>query len=122
MFDRLYELGVKLKAQKCDLLRKEVRYLGHAVSAEGICTDPEKISNVGSWKRPVNHREMLQSQNFSGYYWRFIEAYASIAALLYWLISEDPSKRHRNRKCPVAKELPFRWNDEAENSCSAWLC
>ncbi|RXN22438.1 Transposon Ty3-G Gag-Pol poly [Labeo rohita] len=42
-FDRLREHGLKLKPSKCQLVRKEVQYLGHLVSAEGTRTDPEKF-------------------------------------------------------------------------------
>ncbi|KAL7829362.1 hypothetical protein AOLI_G00302470 [Acnodon oligacanthus] len=45
-FSRLHEHGIKLKPQKCQLLRKEVKYLGHVVLADGIMTDPGKISKV----------------------------------------------------------------------------
>ncbi len=31
-----------------------MQYLGHLVSAEGIRTDPEKISKVKNWERPTN--------------------------------------------------------------------
>ncbi|KAL0204551.1 hypothetical protein M9458_002569, partial [Cirrhinus mrigala] len=53
-FDRLREHGLKLKPSKCQLVRKEVQYLGHLVSVEGIRTGPEKISKVKDWERPTN--------------------------------------------------------------------
>jgi hypothetical protein len=40
VFERLREAHLKLKPDKCHLLQKEVRYLGHSVSPEGISTDP----------------------------------------------------------------------------------
>ena len=39
---RLKEAGLKLKPSKCNLLRKEVKYLGHVISEEGISTGPDK--------------------------------------------------------------------------------
>ncbi|KAL6470581.1 hypothetical protein MHYP_G00217000 [Metynnis hypsauchen] len=87
VFARLKKYGLKLKPQKCHLMRREVRYLGHVVSSEGIKTDPDKISKVAEWKTPKNRRELLQFLGFAGYYRRFIEGYASIAAPLYRLTS-----------------------------------
>lgn len=42
VFRRLQTNNLKLKAFKCEFLRREVIYLGHVVSGEGIRTDTEK--------------------------------------------------------------------------------
>ena len=42
VFSCLRQHGLKLKPSKCNLLQKEVKYLGHVVSAQGIATDPDK--------------------------------------------------------------------------------
>lgn len=42
VFDPVQEHGLKMKPSKCQLMRKEVQYLGHFVSAETVQTDPEK--------------------------------------------------------------------------------
>jgi hypothetical protein len=41
VFERFREGRLKLNPRKCQLLQKEVKYLGHIVSPEGISTDPE---------------------------------------------------------------------------------
>ena len=46
VFRRLRQHGLKLKPRKCDFFRKEVHYLGHIVSENGISTDPEKVNAV----------------------------------------------------------------------------
>jgi len=43
VFLRLREGHLKLNPEKCQLFRKEVRYLGHIVSSSGVTTDPEKL-------------------------------------------------------------------------------
>ena len=52
VFTRLRAAGLKLSPKKCELFRKEVRFLGHVVSAEGIRTDPQKTETVLSWPIP----------------------------------------------------------------------
>ena len=42
VFTRLREHGLRVNSNKCQFFRKEVKYLGHVVSAEGVATDPEK--------------------------------------------------------------------------------
>lgn len=43
-FLRLQEHGLKLQPAKCRLFRREVRYLGHVVSGQGVATNAEKTS------------------------------------------------------------------------------
>ena len=49
---RLTKAGLKLKPSKCNLLQKEVVFLGHVVSASGIKPDPSKIEVVANWPVP----------------------------------------------------------------------
>ena len=46
VFTRLAEYGLKLEARKCVFFATEVKYLGHRVSAEGVATDPDKVTAV----------------------------------------------------------------------------
>jgi len=46
VLQRLREAHLKLNPEKSQLFRKEVRYLGHIVSPEGVTTDPEKVEAV----------------------------------------------------------------------------
>jgi hypothetical protein len=42
VFQQFREAHLKLNLEKCQLIQKEVRYLGHIVSPEGITTGPEE--------------------------------------------------------------------------------
>ncbi|XP_063760148.1 uncharacterized protein LOC134878197 [Eleginops maclovinus] len=116
VFDRLREHGLKLKPSKCWLVREEVQYLGHLVSAEGVRTDPEKISRVKEWARPTNRREVLQFLGFAGYYRRYVQGYSALAAPLYRLTSGDPRKKKRGGKRSVDPDPPFLWTNECEEA------
>ena len=48
----LTKAGLKLKPSKCNLLQKEVVFLGHVVSASSIKPDPSKIESVANWPVP----------------------------------------------------------------------
>ncbi|KAG1937788.1 hypothetical protein F2P79_018006 [Pimephales promelas] len=52
VLSRFQQKGWKSKLIKCHFFKKEVQFLGHRVSSEGVATDPEKISAVENWRRP----------------------------------------------------------------------
>ncbi|GBN10299.1 Retrovirus-related Pol polyprotein from transposon 297, partial [Araneus ventricosus] len=52
VFQRLQKANLKLKPKKCRFFQREVAYLGHVISAEGVKTDPEKIKAVVDCPRP----------------------------------------------------------------------
>ena len=52
VFEQLHTAGLKLKWRKCAFLKKEVLYLGHLVSREGISTDPTKWARLLAGPNP----------------------------------------------------------------------
>ena len=48
VFQRLKNFGIKVKASKCSLFKKELSYLRQLVSSEGHTADPENIAAVTS--------------------------------------------------------------------------
>jgi dUTPase len=91
IFDRLRSANLKLKPSKCHLFQTKVQYLGHIISAEGIATDPEKVSKVCNWPTPTNVHEVRQFTGLINYYRRFLPHLSSIAQPLY----ELTNKKHR---------------------------
>ena len=51
------------KLNKCDFWLKEVFFLGHIVSVEGIKVDPAKIEAIVNWKPP---RNVIEVRSFMG--------------------------------------------------------
>ena len=61
------------KFDKCDFYQKEIQYLGHVISVEGIVVDVEKTKSIMQWSVP---KDVANIQSFMGitvYYRRFIE-------------------------------------------------
>jgi len=46
VFRRLQEANLRLNPEKYQFFRKELFYLGHQVTSEGIGTDPEKVAVI----------------------------------------------------------------------------
>ena len=88
VFQKLIEVGLKLKPSKCKLLRKSVSFLGHVVSAEGLSTNPEKVRSIAEFPVPRDVERLKSFLGLSGYYRDFVPNYADIARPLTLLNSE----------------------------------
>ena len=82
----LREKKLYAKLSKCDFWLKEVSFLGHIVSAEGIRVDPTKIEAVVNWKPPRNVTEVRIFLGLAGYHRRFVRGFFVIASPLTKLL------------------------------------
>lgn len=55
---RISEAEHKISVKKCALHQKNVKYLGHCVTTDGISADEDKIRAVKNWPRPKNLHEL----------------------------------------------------------------
>ena len=66
---RLEENGIKLRAEKCVFGKREVRYLGRLISAEGYRPDPADTAALQRFKEPPKTvGEVRSVLGFLGYY------------------------------------------------------
>jgi hypothetical protein len=101
LFDRLRCAGFKVTAGKSYLFQKEVRYLGHLVSKDGIRPFPEKIEAVKNWGRPENLKQLRSFLGTIGYYRKFIPNFSHKAAKLTDLIKD---------------KVPWFWGDDEQGA------
>jgi hypothetical protein len=57
-----------VKFSKCAFWLKEVPFLGHIISAEGIVVDPSKAQEVLDWKSPRSITQIRSFLGLVGYY------------------------------------------------------
>ncbi|CAF0842311.1 unnamed protein product [Adineta steineri] len=94
VFDRLSAAGLTLKASKCDFCRKELKYLGHIITPNGIKPDPGLVDSVKCFPQPQKVKDIQAFLGLTGYYRKFIKSYAKIAEpLLSQVRSHQKSKR-----------------------------
>ena len=68
----LREHQLYAKLSKFSFYHKQIHYLGHIISKEGIEMDPEKIEAIRGWSMPKNVIEVKSFMGLAGYYKRFI--------------------------------------------------
>lgn len=84
-------------AKKCEIGKREVAYLGHIISGDGIAMDPSKIQAILDWTVPRNLKELRGFLGLIGYYRCYIHRFAYIATPLTKQLKKDS----------------FNWDEEA---------
>jgi hypothetical protein len=75
----LREHQLYAKLSKCSFYQKQIHYLGHIISKDGIVVDPEKIESIREWSAPKNVTDFRSFIGLAGYYRRFIEGFSNIS-------------------------------------------
>ena len=89
VFERLRHANLKLGAEKCTLATKEVSYLGHRVTEEGLLPDPALLMAIQEIPPPKTATEVRSFLGLAGYYRRFVKNFAAIAGPLHALTRKD---------------------------------
>jgi hypothetical protein len=74
----LREHQIYAKFSKCDFFQKQVHYLGHVISNEGIALDPNNIRSIMEWPTPKDLSDIKSFMGLAGYYRRFIKGFSKI--------------------------------------------
>ena len=89
VFERLRHAKLKLGAKKCTFADKEVSYLVHRVTEEGLLPDHSHLTAIREIQPPKNATEVRSFLGLAGYYWRYVKNFAAIAGLLHALTQKD---------------------------------
>lgn len=89
VMNKLKEANLKIQLDKCEFFKKEVQYLGHTVSEEGVKPNTDKIEIIKTWPIPKTEKEIRQFLGTLGYYRRFIKDFAKLVKPLTALLRKD---------------------------------
>ena len=98
VFEALRAASLMMKPKKCKFAQKELRFLGHIISAEGIRTDPDKIAKMVTISPLSNLKELRSRLGLFSYYRQFIKGFSDITRPMYELTREENGKI-----------VPFEW-------------
>ena len=117
VLDRLQREGLKVKLSKCSFFRREVGYLGHIISDQGVATDPAKIESVAKWPRPGQVSELRSFLGFASYYRYFVEGFAKLASPLHKLVAKLAGTKSKKGS---GQEFQAAWTLQCEESFEAF--
>ncbi|CAF1521526.1 unnamed protein product [Adineta ricciae] len=103
----LREANLTLKRSKCCFCRKEMKYLGHIITQDGIKPDPTLTKAVTEFPQPRTIRDIQSFLGLSGYYRRFIKDYAKTAEPLLKQLRQLKDKNYHlnwSTDCTLAFE------------------
>lgn len=78
IFERLKKANLKVQLDKSEFLRKEIAFLGHVVTTEGIKPNPDKIHAIKNFPIPKTQKDIRTFLGLLGYYRKFIKDFARL--------------------------------------------
>uniref|UniRef100_A0A914PVH5 RNA-directed DNA polymerase n=1 Tax=Panagrolaimus davidi TaxID=227884 RepID=A0A914PVH5_9BILA len=90
--------GMKLKASKCHIAQRQIKYLGYIISEEGIKPDPKSVEAIKTLSQPKTLTALRSLLGALSYWRKFIVGFAKIAEPLYELTKKDASVSSWNKK------------------------
>ena len=101
VFEKLQKAGLKVKLKKCRFMAKELEFLGHTISADGIHMQDSKVKAIVDYPSPKNVKALRRFLGIIGYYRAFVEGYATIAFPLTSMLKAN---------------CDFKWGEEEQNA------
>ncbi|KAL5263050.1 hypothetical protein ACHWQZ_G008446 [Mnemiopsis leidyi] len=83
IFDRLTFGNLKLSTGKTTFMAKEVNFLGHRLSKDGLSVDPKKVAAINNLPPPTSVKTVQKFLGAVNYFRSYIPNFAEIATPLY---------------------------------------
>ena len=104
LFERLDSNGLLINSAKCQFGRREIEFLGHSITPQGIKPLPSKVAAVADFPQPRTTRGLQEFAGMVNFYHRFVPRAAQFLRPVYRAIA--------------AKEKFVQWTPELSDAFS----
>src|SRR6266498_2112059 len=101
VLEALRQVGLKLKLEKCEFAKKQLKYLGFIVGEFGIKPNPEKVRAIVDQPALTNQTQIRSFLGMIGFFRNHIQGFSTIAVPIMNLL---------------AKEVPYMWGQEQQQA------
>ncbi|GBM38334.1 Transposon Ty3-I Gag-Pol polyprotein [Araneus ventricosus] len=89
VLQRLQDSGWTLNEEKCQFRKKSIKFLGHIISADGICPDHTKTEAIKKMLQPTNITELKRFLGMVNFFKKIVPNLADIAEPLHTMLKAD---------------------------------
>ena len=100
---RFRKACLKIRADKCHVLQREVNFLGFRVNQHGVGTQRSKVEAIINWPTPRNLKETRSFVGLCSYYRNLVQGFAGIAEPVHALTKKG-ARWNWNEDCQEAFE------------------
>ena len=83
------ERGLKLNPEKVQLRKKEVPFIGHVATGQGLCADPAKVQAIREMPRPMDVAAVRRLLGLTQYLSKFLPHLSDLTKPLRELTQKD---------------------------------
>lgn len=92
--------NIKLNREKCKIAQREIKYMGHIISGNGVRADPDKIKAICEMPAPQNKQDLQRILGVLNYVGKFLPNFSTDTTIIRELLK---------------KNSVFKWEPEHEN-------
>lgn len=89
LFATLKEFNVKINLEKCQFFKREIRFLGHRISHEGIFPCQDKVKEILNAVAPSSVKELQTFIGIVTYLCNYIPQFSTVMSPLNYLLRKD---------------------------------
>ena len=86
VFCQIRNANLKLNPEKCNFCRRELPFLEHVITEEGISPDPSTIQKIKDFPQSRTIKELHSFLELAGYYRKFVKGFSQITISLFKLL------------------------------------